>query len=174
MDQIKRQVPALVTLAISAVLTCIPIGKGALGVEVAARQTGKVTVTNVRVGKHTDKTRVVLDVSRPTDLRYGISVDGTAVFIDLPGAEWTASPFEPRHSKGKVLEFRYSPASNGGRFNILTDGPVSIKKPYFVKPEGRRGHRIVIDIVPSNDPDQLKVKRDTSRRLLGQKLGLLY
>ena len=174
MDHIRRWMSAFYVLVILVILSCVPIGVGALGVEIAARQTTKATITNVRVGTHTNKTRVVLDVSLPIDFRYHISVDGTAVFIDLPGVEWIASPFEPRHSKGKVLEFRYSPKTNGGRFNILTDGPVSIKKPFFVKPQGRRGHRIVIDIVPSNSPDQQSVKRHTSRQLLGQNLGLLY
>ena len=174
MGRIRRWMSALYIIFILVILSCVPIGSSALGVEIATRQTTKATITNVRVGTNTNKTRVVLDISRPIDFRYHISVDGTAVFIDLPRIEWTAPPFELRHSKGKIIEFRYSPKTNGGRFNILTDGPVSIKKPFFVKPEGRRGHRIVIDIVPSNDPEQLKVKRDTSRRLLGQKLGLLY
>ena len=118
MGRIKRRVSAVNVLAISAVLSCIPIGTGALGIEVAANQTATATITNVRVGKHSDKTRVVLDISRPTDFRYYVSADGTAVFVDLPDVKWTASPFEPRHSKGQVVEIRYSPKVNGGRFNI--------------------------------------------------------
>ena len=158
MGRIKRRGSAVNVLAISTVLSCIPIGTGALGIEIAASQSTTATVTNVRVGKHSDKTRVVLDISQPTDFRYHIAADGTAVFVDLPGVEWTASPFEPRHSKGQVVEFRYSPKANGGRFNILTDGPVSINKPFFVKPGGKFGHRIVIDLVPSRMRNQASTK----------------
>ena len=130
------------------VLSSFPFGAGALAIEVAALPTEKAIVTNVRVGVHTEKTRIVLDITQPTGFRYNVSSDGTAVFINLPDIEWTAAPFEPRHSKGKILEFRYSPVANGGRFNILTDRPVSISEPFFVRPGENRGHRIVIDLVP--------------------------
>ena len=144
MGRIRWQVSAVVLVAI---LACVPIGTGARSIEIATLPAAKATVTNVRVGLHTDKTRIVLDISQPIAFRYHVSSNGTAVFIDLPDVKWTASPFEPRHSKGKILEFHYSPAANGGRFNILTDGPVSISEPFFVKPKGKRGHRIVIDLV---------------------------
>jgi len=150
MGQIRRHKVAIITLAISAFLACIPVGTGALGKEIAARTFTKSIVTNVRVGAHTDKTRVVLDISKPTDLHYDVSANGKAVFIELPGVEWSASSFEPRHSRGSVLEFHYSPKASGGSFNILTDQPVSIAKPFLVEPGGERGHRIVIDLIPSN------------------------
>ena len=98
MGQIRRHMAAIITLAISAFLACIPVGTGALGMEIAARQFTKSIVTDVRVGAHTDKTRVVLDISKPTDLHYDVSANGKAVFIELPGIEWSASSFEPRHS----------------------------------------------------------------------------
>ena len=149
MGQIKRHAPAIITLAISALLACIPLGTGALGVELAALQGPKAMVTNVRVGAHRDKTRVVLDISKPTDFGYDLSADKKAVFIELPGVKWTAPPFEPRHFRGNILEFHFSPVATGGRFNILTDQPVSIRKPFFVGPSGKHGHRIVIDLIPS-------------------------
>ena len=116
----------------------------------------------MRVGTYFDKTRVVIDVSRPTNLRYDISANGTAVFVQFPDVEWIASPFEPRHSRGMVLEFRYSPEANGGRFNILPDGPVRINKPFMMKPDKKHGHRIVIDLVPAVNPDPGLVSRGTS------------
>ena len=77
-----------------------------------------------------------------------------SVFLQFSNVDWIASPFEPRHFTGKVLEFRYSPESNGGRFSILTDGPVSINKPFLVRPSGKFGHRIVIELVPEAYPGQ--------------------
>ena len=144
MDRKKWRILAIFLLV---VLACIPITNTGLSIEISAVPVAKAIVSDVRVGLHSDKTRIVLDISYPTNFRYHVSADGTAVFIDLPAVEWNASPFEPRHFKGKILEFRYSPEANGGRFNILTDGPVSINEPFFVKPEEKRGHRIVIDLV---------------------------
>ncbi|MDC0189782.1 outer membrane beta-barrel protein [Rhodospirillales bacterium] len=166
MGQIRRHMVAIITLAISAFLACIPLGTGALGTEIAARQSTKSIVTNVRVGAHTDKTRVVLDISKPTDLHYDVSDNGKAVFIQLPGIEWSASSFEPRHSKGSVLEFRYSPLASGGSFNILTDQPVSIAKPFMVEPGGGRGHRIVIDLIPSNLSNPVAKKEIFPREII--------
>ena len=166
MGQIRRHMAAIITLAVSAFLACIPVGTGALGTEIAARQFTKSIVTNVRVGAHSDKTRVVLDISKPTDLHYDVSANGKAVFIELPGVEWSASSFEPRHSRGSVLEFHYSPMASGGSFNILTDQPVSIAKPFLVEPGGGRGHRIVIDLIPSNLSNPIAKKEIFPREVI--------
>ena len=104
-------------------------------------------VTDVRVGEHKYKTRLVLDITRPVDLRYEVSANGKAVFIDLPGISWSADKFTGRHYKGLVNDFRFSPNAEGGRLNVLTNSPVRIKRPFFVGPKGRLGHRIVIDMM---------------------------
>ena len=112
----KWRLSAVQIFVISSILTCIPQGLGALGLEISALPptwgsvvnfVKKPTVTDVRVEKLDNKTRVVIHVSRPTNLRYDISANGTAVFLQFPNIKWIASPFEPRHSNGKVLEFRY-------------------------------------------------------------------
>ena len=150
MGQAKRSISAFNIFLTSAILICVPFGSEALGSGIYMPKTHPATVTNVRVGKHSDKTRVVLDISHPTSLRYDTSADDQAVFIELPNVKWAASPFEPRHSKGKVLEFRYSPTKTGSLFNILTDGPVTVKRPFILKPAGRSGHRVVIDLIPKD------------------------
>ncbi len=112
-----------------------------------------LTVSDVRVGKHPDKTRIVLDISKPTNLAYEVSGDGRAVFIDLPSVEWEAAPFSARHAEGVVVDYRFnSDGKSGGRLSILTDQPVRIRRPFFVAPGGNMGHRIVIDVVPGPVP----------------------
>ena len=164
----KWRFSAVHIFVISSILICIPQGLGAIGLEVSALNptwgsvvnfVKKPTVTDVRVEKLSIKTRVVIHLSRPTNLRYDISANGTAVFLQFPNIKWIASPFEPRHSNGKVLEFRYSPSSNGGHFNILTDGPVSIDRPILLKPNGKYGYRIIIDLVPEIYPGQRLLTR---------------
>ena len=163
MGLIRRHIAAFSIFIISAFFTCFPFGKFALGIEIATRQdtwgslisfVEKPTVTDVQVETHLNITRVLINISRPTNLRYDISSNGTAVFLKFPNVDWIASPFEPRHFAGNVLEFRYSPESNGGRFSILTDGPVSVNKPFLVRSTGTFGHRIVIELVPEAYPGQ--------------------
>ena len=140
MGQIGRQISAVIAMAVGAVL--LPVLT-----TTKATANGSAQVTDIRVGNHKNKTRLVLDVTKPVDLRYEVSADGNAVFIDLPRIKWSADPFKERHFKGLINDFKFSPEAAGGRFNILTNGPVRIRKPFFVPPKGRLGHRIVIDIM---------------------------
>lgn len=153
---------ALIFVGVSALAQGVHLGGDSQIAAIPSFQSSAAVVTNVRVGKHPDKTRIVLDISRPTDLRYEVSSDGKAIFLDLPNARWTASSFSARHSRGHVMDFRYAPDANfGGRLNVLTTGPVRLKKPFFVTPRGRQGHRIVIDLVsaphnPRTGPGSLR------------------
>ena len=156
MGQIRRQVSAVIAMAVGAVL---------LPVLTTTKATANVSaqVTDVRVGNHKNKTRLVLDVTKPVDLRYEVSADGNAVFIDLPHIKWSADKFKGRHFKGLVNDFKFSPEAAGGRLNILTNGPVRIRKPFFVPPKGQLGHRIVIDIMKNLPPTLMPIdnRRDT-------------
>ena len=145
MGQIRRQVSAVIAMAVGATLLPVLI-------TTKATANGSAQVTDVRVGNHKDKTRLVLDVTKPADLRYEVSADGSAVFIDLPQIKWSADNFKGRHFKGLITDFKFSPEAAGGRLSILTDGPVRIRKPFFVAPKGRLGHRIVIDIMKDRSP----------------------
>ena len=111
------------------------------------------SVTDLRVGKHPDKTRIVLDISKPTNFAYEVSGDGRAVFIDLPTVDWNVAPFSARHAKGVVIDYRFnSDGKSSSRLSVLTDRPVRIKRPFFVAPRGNMGHRIVIDLIPGAVP----------------------
>ena len=153
MGQMRRQFSAVITMAIGA--TLLPV---LFATEATAN--GSAQITDIRVGNHKDKTRLVLDVTKPVDLRYEVSADGNAVFIDLPHIKWSADRFKGRHFKGLINDFKFSPEAAGGRLNILTNGPVRIRKPFFVPPKGRLGHRIVIDIMKDRSPT-LMVKQQS-------------
>ena len=145
MGQMRRQFSAVITMAIGA--TLLPV---LFATEATAN--GSAQITDIRVGNHKDKTRLVLDVTKPMDLRYEVSADGSAVFIDLPRVKWAAGQFKGRHFKGLITDFKFSPEANGGRFNILTNAPVRIRKPFFLGPNSRLGHRVVIDIIKDQSP----------------------
>lgn len=129
----------IVRHACSAALAATFLAASSMWVQAAA-----VQVQDLRVGEHPDSTRVVLDISEPTEMTIAVSPDGRTVTIDLPGVEWGARSFAPnRHAKGLVRDFRYG----AGRLTLSTNAPVTLKAPFFVGPEGNQGHRAVIDMV---------------------------
>ena len=95
--------------------------------------------------------------------------DKKTVFIGLPKVEWSAPAFQPNQSKGQVIEFKYSSSLEGDRFNILTDKPVQVAKPFIVKPQGNKGHRLVIDLKPIKI-DFAAIKREQLRDEIRHKL----
>ena len=108
------------------------------------------TVEDLRVGVHPDKTRIVLDVSQPTDLSYRVSKDGKSIHLSLPHASWQAPGFQNRHARGGVTGFsQHSSETAGSGLTISSRSAVRLKRPFFVSPSGKQGHRIVIDIVPA-------------------------
>ena len=133
MGQIRRQISAVIVMAVGAVL---------LPVLTTTKATANVSaqVTDVRVGNHKNKTRLVLDVTKPVDLRYEVSADGNAVFIDLPQIKWSADQFKGRHFKGLITDFKFSPEASGGPGRPLEDANVNTTaaRPLLERVEARR------------------------------------
>ena len=49
-----------------------------------------VNVSDVRIGQHPDKTRVVIDLNRKIKATHETSKDGKSVFVHLPNLKWRA------------------------------------------------------------------------------------
>ncbi len=109
-------------------------------------------VTGVRVGDHRGFTRVVLDVSGPTDVRYSQSADGTMVVADLPGAAWRAPDRQALRSR-LVSGYETQPLPGGGtRVTVAASTAVGLMNTMALTPHGGRGNRIVIDLSPDVAP----------------------
>jgi len=109
---------------------------------------GLAAISNVRVGKHPDKTRIVIDISDPTDLSYKVSKDGRTIHLNLPRAAWQKKVSLKSTTGGNIIKFKHNENWKGSNLILQSDIPVKIKRPFFVSPSGERGHRIVVDIVP--------------------------
>ena len=117
----------------------------------------KHSVTGIETQKLFDRTRLVLYISSPSNLSYDTSKEGTVIFINFINVDWIAAPFEPRHSVGNIIEFRYSPNDIGGTLNIITERPVKLQKPFLIDSSKTPGKKIVFDLVPINkDIQELK------------------
>ena len=112
------------------------IGKGAI-------------ISDLRLGTHLDKTRIVLDVSNPTDLSYKVSKDGKTTRLDLPKASWQRKQPLDGYAGGSIISVTYSAALNGSTLILRSDKAIRIKRPFFLSPDETRGYRIVIDMVPA-------------------------
>ncbi|MDP6173473.1 MAG: AMIN domain-containing protein, partial [Rhodospirillales bacterium] len=142
---------------------------------VPAPHISRPSISDLRVGLHPDKTRVVLDLSQPVGYTHQVSQDGTAVFIDLAEVKWRARPATARHHKGLVTEFKFAPTGKrGGRLSILAASPVSQAKSFLIPPSGKRGYRLVLDLVarksakPVNAFRPAKLRLPAARRINGQ------
>ena len=162
----KWKKSAILAFLASAIMVCIPLGGIAVGSEI---KKWSPKISKVRVGKHPNKTRIVLDLDRPIKVDIDTSDDKKTIFIELPKVEWSAPAFQPNQSKGQVIEFKYSSSLEGHRFNILTDKPVQVAKPFILKPQGNKGHRLVIDLKPIKI-DFAALKREKLRDEIRHKL----
>jgi opacity protein-like surface antigen len=117
-------------------------------------------ISNLRVGSHPDKTRIVLDVSQPTDLSYKVSNDGKTIRLELPKASWQANGSQSRYTGGSIIGFKHNTGVQGSTLTLQTNKAIRIKRPFFVSPGENRGHRIVIDMAPA--PVRMTKKTNTS------------
>ena len=132
-----------VTLAVA--LTALSILDPALA---SANQ--QFEVTGLRVGIHSDKTRVVLDVSGDVPFLVTLVGDGDTVIVEIPGVSWKPNTHR-LIGKGLIRDYEYE-VNNGSSILVLTTkGPVLVEKSFTLSPSSSGGHRIVIDLVSTGD-----------------------
>jgi N-acetylmuramoyl-L-alanine amidase len=117
-------------------------------------------VTDVRVGLHGRATRVVLDFSKSIKYSVFTLADPYRVVIDLPEVGWRL-PARPLPSRRGVFEkLRYGLFKRGNsRVVVDTTGPIAIDKDFLMVPAAGRGHRLVLDLVPTSRAKMLKMAR---------------
>jgi N-acetylmuramoyl-L-alanine amidase len=114
----------------------------------AAFVTQAATVEGVRVWSGPESTRVVLDLSGPADHRLFQLEGPDRVVIDLPGVRMGARAVMP-DGRGAVRSVR-SGARAGGELRVVLDlGQVVSPRSFMLPPNEQYGHRLVIDLLPS-------------------------
>lgn len=111
------------------------------------QQNAGSAVTNVRVGEHPGKTRLVLDVTDTPDFNYSLENDKNLLLINLPQAAWEAELKRVFANHPLMLAYIAKPAPEGGTVLALKlRRPVRVLFNAAFKPSGPSGHRIVFDI----------------------------
>lgn len=122
-------------------------GTGATKPKAVAQQP---VVMSVRIGDHADRTRFVVELSDPLDLRTFTLSNPNRVVIDMPSVQWHLDGPPRPSGHGSIRSYRYGLFRPGNsRFVVDLNRPVSISDPLVIPPEGGFGYRVVIDLFPT-------------------------
>lgn len=112
----------------------------------AASAEAQRTVTGVRLGEHSDMTRLVLDLSETTPFRVFTLDAPYRVVIDLPETRWSV-PDAPFVGRGVVTGLRHG-LFQPGTFRVVLDAdrPVQVESAFVLEPNANTGHRLVLDL----------------------------
>ncbi len=131
----------------------------------ANTQAHALTIDNVRVGTHPDKTRIVFDISNVTDFRTFTLADPYRLVVDLPSFDWHAPPLNNDAGMG-VTGLRHGNLEAGiSRIVFDLNKPISIQSAFVLPRQGEKPSRLVIDVS--------HVSHDVFMRSNGQSFGTL-
>ena len=128
-------------------------------------QAHALSVDNVRVGTHPDKTRIVFDLSNVSDFRTFTLSDPYRLVVDLPSFDWRAPPLQNDAGMG-VTGLRHGNLEAGiSRIVFDLDKPISIQSAFALPKQGAKPNRLVVDVS--------HVSHDAFIRSKGQSHGTL-
>ncbi len=103
-------------------------------------------VTQVRIGEHPYKVRLVLDLSAPASYRISRATDGTAVYIDLPDTAWDAMRDWQAGKTPILKDFEALALPGGGtRLRLTAKNRMDVFYHSLLAPNASRGHRLYVD-----------------------------
>ena len=107
-------------------------------------------VLSARIGEHEDRTRFVIELSDPVNLRTFTLTNPDRVVVDMPEVAWRLGA-PPRPSGfGSVKSYRYGVFRKGNsRMVIDLSRPVTVSDPVVIPPSSGFGYRVVIDLFPT-------------------------
>ncbi|HEY1876527.1 MAG TPA: N-acetylmuramoyl-L-alanine amidase [Rhizomicrobium sp.] len=131
-----------------------PIPQKVEGPTIGSKQQGPLPIVmSARIGEHDDRTRLVVELSDPLNLRAFALANPDRVVIDMPEVSWRLGA-PPRPSGfGPVKSYRYG-LFRGGNSRMVIDlnSPVSVADPLVLPPSAGFGYRVVIDLFPTTRP----------------------
>src|ERR1700748_795260 len=131
-----------------------PLPAPVAGPTVGAKPAGPLPlVMSARIGEHEDRTRLVIELSDPVNLRAFALANPDRVVIDMPEVTWRLGA-PPRPSGfGSVKSYRYGQFRTGNsRMVIDLNQPVSVSDTLVIPPSSGFGYRVVIDLFPTTRP----------------------
>ncbi len=132
-------------------------------------------VLSARIGEHDDRTRFVIELSDPVNLRTFTLSNPDRVVVDMPEVSWRLSAPPRPSGLGSVKSYRYGVFRKGySRMVIDLSRPVTVSDPLVIPPANGFGYRVVIDLFPTQRakfntdagwPADLKARETDAERL---------
>lgn len=139
--------------ALVAMTTAAAGGELSVDTERAYGRNAGVTVQGIRLGRHPDKLRVVLDATGPVNFDYWISERGRTIVVLIPQVAWSA-PSDLRPGRDSpIYRINFFPnATGGGVLSILGREELGLSAIEQLGPDRSHPYRVVFDI-PSRQRD---------------------
>jgi len=113
----------------------------------AETRAAEAVVTDVRVGKQGELTRLVFDLTEKIAFKAFTLAKPYRVVIDLPEVGWRLPPRPLPMNIGLLQKLRYGLFQPGvSRIVLDVNNPPIIEKSFILNPEGNSGYRLVIDL----------------------------
>jgi N-acetylmuramoyl-L-alanine amidase len=131
-----------------------PVPEPVAGPTVGSKPQGPLPIVmSARIGEHQDRTRLVIELSDPVNLRAFALANPDRVVIDMPEVSWRLGA-PPRPSGfGPVKSYRYGQFRAGNsRMVIDLNSPVTVADALVLPQASGFGYRVVIDLFPTTRP----------------------
>ena len=146
------------------------------GPSVGAKPSGPLPmVMSARIGEHEDRTRLVIELSDPVNMRTFTLANPDRVVIDMPQVAWRLGAPPRPSGNGAIKSYRYGLFRAGNsRIVIDLNQPVSVSDALVIPPSSGFGYRVVIDLFPTDPakftaaagwPADLKARETDAARL---------
>lgn len=152
-------------------LALFALGLFVVGEDVlAAGAKAQPQISDVRIGQHGQRTRIVLDLDRSVKFDVFTLPEPYRVVVNLPEVAWSLKSQNLPENKGLMQRMRYGLFAPGtSRMVLDVKGPVDVQKSFLLKPvEGKRW-RLVLDLAPTTETEFLEAlatQREKARKSL--------
>ncbi|HUO99753.1 MAG TPA: N-acetylmuramoyl-L-alanine amidase [Rhizomicrobium sp.] len=110
----------------------------------------EAVVLGVRIGEHPDRTRFVVELSDPVEMRTFTLNNPNRVVIDMPAVRWHLQGPPRPSANGAIKGYRYGLFRPGNsRFVIDLNRPAALSDVLVLPPENGYGYRVVLDLFPT-------------------------
>jgi N-acetylmuramoyl-L-alanine amidase len=129
-----------------------PLPAPGAGPSVGSKPAGPLPlVMSARIGEHEDRTRLVIELSDPVNLRAFALANPDRVVIDMPEVSWRLGAPPKPSGFGVVKSYRYGQFRAGNsRMVIDLNQPVTVSDALVIPPAAGFGYRVVIDLFPTS------------------------
>jgi len=125
----------------------IVLGGLGLGFAPGTARGADAVVTDIRVGQNGQTTRLVLDLTGKVTFKVFALAKPYRIVIDLPEVGWRLPSRPLPAGIGMLKNMRYGLFQPGtSRIVLDVDKPPNIEKSFILRPEGKSGYRLVVDL----------------------------